>query len=135
MRDLEKDELERFELTPNVLSRTLYDDLILPWKFNPPHPEFEESAYDRLEWDRDGMLTDGQDFFGGSLEISLDLLEKGYDTASTVTRWRAENPELAYGPDDCVKKTVAQLRKAAGPEANGTIRGSTSTVLLLFKRR
>ncbi|KAK2748585.1 methyltransferase type 11 domain-containing protein [Colletotrichum kahawae] len=135
MRQLETDELEQFELTPNVLSRTLYDDLALPWKLESPQPDFEESAYVRREWDRDGVLTDGEDFFGDSLEISLDMLEKGYDTASTVTRWRAANPELAYGPHDCVKRTIAQLRKAVGPESNGLIRGSTSTVLLLFKRR
>lgn len=135
MRDLETDELEQFELTPNVLSRTLYDNLTLPWKLESPHPDFEESAYCRREWDRNGILTDGEDFFGGSLKISLDLLEKGYDTASTVTRWRAANPELAYGPDDCVRKTIAQLHKAAGSKANGSITGSTSMVLLLFKRR
>ncbi|KAJ3962697.1 hypothetical protein N0V92_000591 [Colletotrichum tropicale] len=132
---LETDDLAQFELAPNVLSRTLYDDLALPWKLESAHPDFEESSYVRREWDRDGVLTDGEDFFGDSLEISLDILEKGYDTASTVTRWRAANPELAHGPDDCVKKTIAQLRKAAGPQSNGSIRGSTSTVLLLLKRR
>ncbi|KAF4910813.1 putative methyltransferase [Colletotrichum fructicola] len=135
MRQLETDDLAQFELAPNVLSRTLYDDLALPWKLESAHPDFEESSYVRREWDRDGVLTDGEDFFGDSLEISLDILEKGYDTASTVTRWRAANPELAHGPDDCVKKTIAQLRKAAGPQSSGSIRGSTSTVLLLLKRR
>ncbi|KAK2038759.1 S-adenosyl-L-methionine-dependent methyltransferase [Colletotrichum somersetense] len=135
MRRLERNELEQFELAPNIMSRSLYDNLALPWTIAPPHPDFEESAYLRREWDRDGILTDGRDFFGGSLEISLDSLEKGYDTASTVTRWRGANPELAYGPDDCVKKTIAELRKLAGPEENALILGNTSTVLLLFKRR
>ncbi|KAK1976430.1 S-adenosyl-L-methionine-dependent methyltransferase [Colletotrichum cereale] len=135
MRQLETGELASFELAPNVLSRALYHDLTLPWELDTPNPAFDESAYVRQEWDRDGVLTDGKDFFGGSLDISLDLLEKGYDTASTVTRWRAANREIAHGPDDCVKKTIARLHEAVGPKANGSIRGNTSTVLLLFKRR
>lgn len=135
MHRLECDELARFEVARNILSRTLYHDLTLPWQLSQPHPAFKEVEYVRHEWDRDGVLSDGDDFYGGSLVISLETLERGYDTSSTVTRWREANPKLAYGPNDCVKRTISQLREAAGLEAKGTIRGSTSTALLLFKRR
>ena len=135
MRHLEDVDLSSYELPPNILSRTLYDGLALPWQLDPPNRAFPKAAFLRQEWDRDGVLSDGVAFFGGSSNIPLSLLEKGYDTASTVTRWRDANPELAHGPRDCVRMAIEQIRAVIGPGAGDMIYGSTSTVLLLFKRQ
>lgn len=135
MRRLENVDLARYELPPNALSRTLYDGLGLPWQLNPSNSVFPQSTYVRNEWDRGGILSDGVAFFGGSLDIPISLLEKGYDTASTVTRWRDANPDLANGPRDCVRMAIEQVRREVGPGAGDMIHGSTSTVLLLFKRQ
>nr|POE75181.1 hypothetical protein CFP56_63416 [Quercus suber]POE94738.1 hypothetical protein CFP56_16975 [Quercus suber] len=69
------------------------------------------------------------------MEVSLEMLEQGYATGSTVTRWRAANPQSAVTADDCIAKTIARIRKAIGPKAPQIIRGNASSVLLLFKRR
>lgn len=135
MRDLEDRILAPFELPPNQLSRTLYDNLVLPWDLDSPSPSFHEEDFRRLEWDRDGVLSDPVDFFGGSKDIPLEVLEKGYGTGSTVTRWREAHPHLVDTEDDCIIKIIKQIREVIGHEAGDKIRGSTSTVLLLFKRK
>ena len=42
-----------------------------------------------------GILTDGRDFFGESDEMVLEQLDRAFDTASRVTRWREAIPKLA----------------------------------------
>lgn len=135
MADLETEILSPFELPPNAISRNLYDDLELPWSAETSSPEtFPQSHFIRMTWDRDGELSDGKDFLGGSNTVSLELLQEGYGTGSTVTRWRAAHPDLAHTEADCVVQTIEKIREAIGPEAGGTVRGGLSTGLLLFKR-
>ena len=130
---LEREVLSPFELPPNRLSRDMYDNLPLPWDVTPPVTAFSPSCFVRQEWDRDGILSNGKEFFGQSQEGSLDELERGLSTASMVTRWRNANPELAETEKDCVRTTMKELREAlSGQEA--FIQGS-GTVLLLFKKQ
>ena len=88
----------------------------------------------RREWDRDGELTDGEEFFAGGKEVSLEELEKSLGTASMVTRWRAANPRIAYTSEDCVRVAMGEVRKALGVHDGGTLRVGSSSVVLLFKR-
>lgn len=88
----------------------------------------------RLEWDRDGVLTDGEEFFGGGKEVSLEELERSLGTASMVTRWRAANPRLAHGSGDCVRTAMREVRNALGVFDGGKLRVGHSSVVLLFKR-
>ncbi|KAL4987405.1 S-adenosyl-L-methionine-dependent methyltransferase [Aspergillus falconensis] len=135
MADLETEVLSPFELPPNAVSRNLYDDLELPWSAETSSVEtFPQSQFIRMAWDRDGELSDGKDFLGGSSTVSLELLQEGYGTGSTVTRWRAAHPDLAHTEADCVVQAIEKIREAIGPEAGGTVRGGLSTGLLLFKR-
>ncbi|EEA23766.1 hypothetical protein PMAA_077950 [Talaromyces marneffei ATCC 18224] len=66
---LERDILAPYELPPNQISRNRYDNLILPWQVNDLiaryilAESFPEKDFVRLEWDRDGILTNGEDFF------------------------------------------------------------------------
>lgn len=133
MEDLQRDVLSRFELPPNVVCRNLYDSLQLPWTVEPPVTAFDETQFVRIEWDRDGVLSNGKDFVGGTHDISLDALQAGYSTGSTVTRWRAAHPDLASTEEDCVVQTIQRIRQTIGP-GEEKIRGGLSMGLLLFKR-
>lgn len=98
---------------------------------------FPASEFQRLEWDRDGILTDGDQFFNFSNEKTLDELEKGLSTASMVTRWREAHLDLAETENDCVKQTMAKVRSAlgVGGTENPVITVGSATVILLFKRK
>ena len=111
----------------------MYDNLLLPWDVVPPITAFPRSGFVRHEWDRNGILSNGNKFFGQSEEGSLDELERGLSTSSMVTRWRNSNPELAATEQDCVRETMKELKKALiGQET--FIQGS-GTVILLFKKQ
>jgi hypothetical protein len=94
-----------------------------------------------MEWDRDGVLSDGKEFFGGeSKRITLADLAKSLDTASMVTRWREEHPELVGTDKDCVRETMDEVRRSLGESGeigneDVSIKVGSGTVLLLFKRR
>jgi len=103
---------------------------------------FPESDFERHEWDRDGILSEGKEFFlhseeenGG--ETTLDELERKLGTASMVTRWRQAHPDLVGTEKDCVKEMVAEIRRAMGAaeNENAKLKISAAAVLLLFKRR
>jgi hypothetical protein len=93
-----------------------------------------------MEWDRDGILSDGKEFFGGeSKKITLAELAKSLDTASMVTRWREAHPELVGADNDCVRETMDEVRRALGESGeigneDVSIKVGSGTVLLLFKR-
>ncbi|KAJ6105333.1 S-adenosyl-L-methionine-dependent methyltransferase [Penicillium sp. IBT 18751x] len=132
---LEQDILKPYELPPNRLSRDLYDNLVLPWHLNPPFTAFPFSEFRRLEWDRDGILSDGKDFFVRGKETSLQGLGDSLGTASMVTRWRAAHPEQAGTDKDCVNVTIAQVKKALGDNGCEDLKLGHSSVVLLFKKR
>lgn len=128
----EREVLAPFEVPGNRVSRDMYDNLVLPWIANPEQTDFPTESFCRDEWDRDGVLSDGNDFFGGSEERPLEKVEKGFGTASMVTRWRAAHPELAGTEKDVTKEMIATLR----PWLNGKgLRAGSSTVILLLKKR
>ena len=109
----------------------MYDNLEMPWAADPQQTAFSQQAFTKFEWDRDGVLTDGKDFFAGSQPTSLEQLERALGTASMVTRWREAHPDLAHSDKDCVTETVDALR----PLLQGQdLRDGSSTAILIFKR-
>ncbi|GKZ25173.1 hypothetical protein AbraIFM66951_001131 [Aspergillus brasiliensis] len=132
---LELDVLKPYELPPNQLSHDLYDDLVLPWHVDPPVTAFPMSEYRRIEKDRNGILSDGKDFFVRARATSLQELGNSIGTASMVTRWREAHPEEAGTELDCVNVTLAEVKKALGDDWSGDLRLGHSAVVLLFKRR
>jgi hypothetical protein len=120
------------------MSRTLYEDLLLPWTVTPPVNAFSTSSHIRHEWDRNGVLTNGKDFFGGTEDTTLEALEKSLGTASMVTRWRQAHPELVGTEQDCVRSTIKSIAIAMGVDEHSIpstkLRTGNATVLLLFKR-
>ncbi|KUJ22537.1 S-adenosyl-L-methionine-dependent methyltransferase [Mollisia scopiformis] len=128
---------ERVTLAPytqpgNLLSMNMYDDLPRPWTVSPPVKDFPESKYIKHDWDRDGKLSDGKDFFGGGEKSTLKEIEAGMGTASMVTRWRAANPELVGTDKDVVKVFIKDLKEALGGQ-DWVERGSGTTIMLFKK--
>ena len=135
--DFERDVLASFELPGNRISRDCYDKLPLPWDTGDDAIEnsFPKSKFVRMEWDRDGVLTDGVNFFGGSDEVSLGELADGLSTASMVTRWREAHADLAGTEQDCVAQAMREVKRALGTEERDpSLKVGGATILLLFKR-
>jgi trans-aconitate 3-methyltransferase len=133
MLGFEREVLAPHELPPNRLSRDMYDNLPLPWTISNPVTAFPRERYVRLEWDREGVLSNGETFFGSSEEAPIDDLLKGLGTASMVTRWREANPELAGTEKDALTLYGARLREALG-SGQTTLSTGSGTVILLFKK-
>lgn len=135
---LESTVLAPYELTPNRISRDLYRNLAMPWdgSISPPVECFPRDLFVRKEWDVDGILSNGDDFFGGSRETTLHALEASLGTASMVTRWREAHPDKPGTEEDCVRATMKSVREAMGlaPDGDATIRVSGATALLMFKK-
>ncbi len=128
----ERETLAPYELPGNRVSRNMYDDLSLPWNISIPIKEFPHTDYIKLDYDRDGKLSNGATFFGNSKISSMDEIEKDLATASMVTRWRAANPTLAGTEQDVVKVFIRELREALGGQ--DWMENGNSTAILLFKR-
>jgi len=131
---LEREDLAPYELKPNRVSRDMYDDLTLPWQISTPVPDLPESQFVRYEFNRDGVIPEGEkEFFSGSQEQTLEGVERSLETASLVTRWREANPDLAGTEQDCLKRAIRDWKAALGGK-DGFI-GGQGTVILLFKKR
>ena len=128
---LEREELAPYELPGNRIAQEGYANLLLPWNVNPPVQGFSQAGFIRKEWDKDGQLSDGEHFFLGDNHMTLTKIQKAFGTASMVTRWREDHPELAETDQDIVNVMAADVRKVTGQEE--LIIG-TSCHLLLFKR-
>lgn len=128
---LERGNLAPYELPGNRLSRDSYDHLLLPWSCNPPVDGFLESGFTRLEWDRDGKLSDPVHFFLGDEVVTIERLQKILGTSSMVTRWREAHPQLAGTEQDVVVDLAREMKEVLGGEE--LVIGQ-SCVLLLFKR-
>ena len=128
----ERETLAPYELPGNRLSMEMYDNLPLPWNVSPLVKDFPQSEYVKHDYDREGVLSNGVDFFGGGDFTTLDEESKGLSTASMVTRWRAANPELVGTDKDAVREFIWELREALGGQ-DWILRG-TGTAILLFKK-
>jgi hypothetical protein len=128
----ERETLAPYELPGNRLSMEMYDNLPLPWSVLPPVEAFPQSDYVKHDYDREGVLSDGVDFFGGGSFTTLDEESKSLSTASMVTRWRAANPELVGTDKDVVRVFIRELKEALGGQ-DWILRG-TGTAILLFKK-
>lgn len=128
---LERENLAPYELPGNRLARDSYDHLLLPWNCIPPIDGFPESGLTRLEWDRDGKLSDPDHFFLGDQVVTIEKMEARLGTASMVIRWREAHPRLAGTEEDVVARMAREMREILGREE--LIIGQ-SCVLLLFKK-
>ena len=123
--------LEPYSQPGSVIAHNMYDGLELPWESDPTQAAFQQDKYRRFDWDRDGVLSDGKDFFGGTQELPFEPYEKVLDTVSAVTRWREAHPDLTGTERDCVTDHISRMKEVVG---NPVLRGGSATALLMFKR-
>jgi hypothetical protein len=129
---LERETLAPYAAPGNILSMNMYDDLPLPWTIPNPVTAFPQSSFVKHAYDRDGVLSNGESFFGGGTLSSVDEIEEGLGTASMVTRWREAHPDLVGTDKDVVKAFIKELREAL-PADQQLLQGS-GTAILLFKK-
>ena len=128
---LEHEYLAPYEWPENILSRTLYDSLLMPWNMTPPIEEFKETRSKKHVWDRDREPSSGDEFFLGNQHVTVAQLMKVYETTSLMARWRQANPELIGTDSDILVKTARDMREVLGGE-NMVI--GIGCVLLLFTK-
>ena len=111
----------------------------MPWDLETPIASFNKSDFIRQEWDRDGVLSDGKDFFGGGRDVTLKQIEDAIGTASPVARWRETYPDLAGTSQDCVVAAVDEIADILAPDSGRSrdtvMRAGVSTVVLIVKKR
>ena len=123
--------IEPYMMPGNRVANDMYDNLELPWVADPTQTAFPKDKFQRFDWDRGGVLSDGKEFFGGSQEFPIEVYEQALGTVSSVTRWREAHPELAGTERDCVTEVLRQVRQVVGERK---LRGGGPTALLMFKR-
>lgn len=128
---LERETLAPFELPQNRLARDMYDNLPLPWTIANPVTSFPQSEFVKHDFDREGVLSDGVDFFGGGSVQTVDETEKNFNSASMVTRWRDAHPDCV-GERDVVRAFGNELRMVL--PGSTKIKTGSGTTILLFKK-
>ncbi|KAJ6110262.1 hypothetical protein N7486_002497 [Penicillium sp. IBT 16267x] len=130
---LEATVLKPFMVQGNFMTRNRYLDLILPWNLEHPVPEFEEAEFVRKDWDP------SENFLAHQPEVSLDIMEKTFETMSPAVRWREAHPETAGTEGDIVKiyrRTIERLLHEAGVEkGKETVKGACHAVVLVVKKK
>lgn len=129
-----------YRLPGNVLSRNAYRNLRLPWDFDETKDLFEESSFERKDWDLDGNpsalpLADGSSgpfLFAAREQSTVRRFVEGLGSASMVIRWREVNPEKAGTDEDPVCITAKRLQALVGE--GRTLAVSPSASLLLMRR-
>jgi len=135
------DEIEERELKPffepgNLLTRSLYVGLPLPWTLAPPLADFDEASFFRKEWEPE---TSEEFYENGGLTVDLETMEKVLATASPVQRWRDAHPDAVGTDRDVIKmmsNECARLLHEAGVEkGKEMLTGSLTGVLLMVKKK
>ncbi|KAI7278492.1 hypothetical protein KC345_g5941 [Hortaea werneckii] len=148
-----EDELLGPYMTPgNRLARRCYDGLPLPWSplpssspaaggegaQNPCAALFDEAAFVRKHWDRDGVpsappLSDGSPgpyLLGREVDLQGGL--KGLSSSGPVIRWRQANPEKVDTEQDPIRVIAQRLKQVVGEQTKLVL--APSCTVLLFRR-
>lgn len=105
----------------------------MPWEGPSPIASFPQSHFTKHEFDREGVLSNGEDFFGGSQKITFQQVEKILSTGSSIIRWREAHPELVGTEDDLVSVLFRRVKEML-PERMESVEVGGGTVILLFKK-
>lgn len=139
LNDLEDNMLLPFATPGNILSRTGYEGLSLPWDLEPCASLFDKSSFERVEWDRNGVpsappLGDGTPgpFVVVGHPVPIAGIAQALGSSSMVIRWREAYPDKANTEEDPVKITVKKLREANDGKEEMWLSASLS--LLLMRR-
>ena len=135
------DELENVMLMPyhtasNLLSRSAYDKLALPWDLAKSTDCFDKSTFTRKEWDRGGVPSappnaDGTPGpFLAHRETKLSHLTAALATSSSVIRYRKDHPDKAHTEEDPVVLTMNRVKKLLGDKDSVVVTPSMHVLLM-----
>lgn len=124
-----REDLAPYELPGSRLARDGYDNLPLPWSFDPPIEGFSRDGFTRHDWDRNEVLSDGEHFFLGDHHVTLARYQEAVSMGNTVTRWREAHPQLVGTDEDIVVKGFRRIREALGGDE--LVVGASCSLLLL----
>ncbi|KAL4946529.1 hypothetical protein BDV06DRAFT_182340 [Aspergillus oleicola] len=128
-----EEDISKYFLPGNLLTRGLYKDIGLPWTVEPTVSEFPKDLFYRRDWDNT------EEFLAmGAPEVDMGTFEKMLGTMSPVTRWREDHPEAVGTEQDLVRvfrRDVERLLREGGLEAGKErIKGSSQGFLLVAKK-
>ncbi|KAF2502520.1 S-adenosyl-L-methionine-dependent methyltransferase [Lophium mytilinum] len=134
--EIEERDMKPFLLPGNLLTRSLYVGLPLPWTLKSPVPDFDEATFFRKEW----SPGNGEEFFAdGGQPVGLDVMEKGMGTMSPIQRWRDAHPDAVGTERDILRIIRREIERAlheAGVEkGKEVLKGSPRGVLLMIKKK
>lgn len=125
--------LKPFYVPGNLLVRSRYADLPLPWAITPQVEAFDKDSFFRKEW------ATGEKFFKGEPEVDLDTFEKMMATGSPQTRWRQAHPDAVGTENDVVRilrrRIEHLLREAGVEEGEERVRGTVKGAMLIVKKK
>jgi SAM-dependent methyltransferase len=125
--------LAPFDTPGNLLVRSRYAGLLLPWTLETPVREFDESTFFRKDWEV------GEPFFVGESEVDLDTFEKMVATGSSVTRWRQAHPDDVGTERDVIRimrREIEQHLHEAGVEkGKEMVKGAAYGALFMVKKK
>ena len=132
MFQLSREHLAPYELPGNRLTRDGYDNLPLPWTIEPPVQGFSRAGFNRMEWDRDGHLSDPDHFFLGEMRMTVKQAQKHLGTSSSITRWREAHPGKAGTEEDVVAIFTREMKELLGAKEEVVV-GRSCHLLMLKK--
>ncbi|KAL7904792.1 S-adenosyl-L-methionine-dependent methyltransferase [Trichoderma velutinum] len=131
--DVTETYLKPFYVPGNLIVRSRYVDLGLPWSIAQRVEAFDEDSFVRKEW------ATGEKFVAGDSEVDLDTFEKIVGSGSPPTRWRQAHPDAVGTENDVVRilrrRIERVLRESGVEEGKERIRGTINPVMLLIKKR
>lgn len=134
--EIDEREMKPFFEPGNLLSKTLYVGLPLPWTLEPRVVDFDEATFVRKLW---GPENSEEFFEGGGMTIDLHTMEKVLSTASPLQRWRDAHPDAVGTERDPVKMMRRAIEKGlheGGVEKGKEIvKGNITAVLLMVKKK
>ncbi|TQN71498.1 putative methyltransferase [Colletotrichum shisoi] len=123
----------------NHVGDALYATLPLPWTLETPVADFDKDTFFRRDWNKDGVLTPGDEHFLAQQVFGLNDIEKFLETVSPILRWREAHPDAVGTERDVIKmlrKEIQTLLSEAGVEkGKEAIITSVSAVLLMVKKK
>ena len=134
--DLENNMLLPYHTPSNLLSRSAYDSLPLPWSFESTSQSFDKTSFSRVEWDRGGIpsappAADGSPGpFLAHRETKISDLEKALATSSSVIRYRDDYPAKALTEEDPVILTMHRVKELLGGKETVVVSPSTHVLLM-----
>jgi trans-aconitate 3-methyltransferase len=127
-----EDNLRPYATAGNLISRSRYTTLPLPWTLDQPNDAFRQDNFWRKDWEID------EPFLVMPKTVSLDMLEVIMSSGSALVRWREANPDKAGTEKDILRilrRNIERLQQEAGVKpGEERLMGAIQGFLLFIKK-